>query len=584
MVTSEDQQEGRHIPVGPASRKHESVTRGKSTQGETIAKKDEISTSIVSEATAVLPDNDVSQNALQGGDMVSKSSGTVTTSGSNLESELSHKFEEQGDKDKKAELVIASESDLQPATGFLSHPDEASNILPTELQFNSSDGAKVVTSTSSVDKAFKPTGNRHTEDSSVQDNYDSTTSISPPSSKESSTGKLSSQGKAPLKISTEVKSVSSIKSPTVNVIPPTIENSQSQKSQFAGNQWTQYLKRAVANVEQTLDKVISETATSEVGGTSEGSSDMSETIVSKPPVSEVKMQASLPVKTAPKQTTGRLTMQERLAMALAGRTASASSTSPTGARTDSSVLESPISSNASLDSKRASVDMISSPENTANVQVQEKHTSVASKTQETNIDILKSLVASLPESEVKMKLEEQVFNLTATSLTIKDSELLDAQEKINSLESKLKFFARDEGQRAKIDKDSKSGLERKLAEKEEQVALLLEEGQALSRNELKHMNTIKVLRAKERDFDRILKDSQRRQETAERETLHAKELLKTSQDFEKRYNEGAKARARAENENEILKKEKQFNMVRHFFSFSQLASTNSAGKNVGSRK
>lgn len=561
MVNSEDLQEGRHIPVDSASQQPENATHGKSIQGETITNKDESSTTVLSEDTAVLPTNKIPQNALQEGDSDSKSSPTVSTTESNPESEPS--LEEQGDDEgKKSELVEASEPDLKAKqAGVLSHPDEASNSLPAELQPNSSHVAKEVMSTSSVEEASKPTGNHHTEDSPVQDNNGST------ASNENLAEKSSSPSKTPLKVSTEVTPVSSIKSPTLNSIPPTTDSSQSQKSQFAGSQWTQYLKRAVANVEQTLDKVISETATSEVGGHSEGTSDKSETIVSKPPVSEVKMQTSQPVKAAPKPSTGRLTMQERLAMALAGRAAAASSTSPTGARTSSPVPESPISPKVSLDSKRPSMD-IASPGNATPTQVQETPASVGTKTQESKMDILKSLVASLPESEVKTKLEEHVFNFSATASTNLDSDLLEAQEKINSLESKLKFFARDEGQRAKSDKDSKTGLERKLAEKEEQVALLLEEGQVLSRNELKHMNTIKVLRAKERDFDRILKDSQRRQEIAEREALHAKELLKSSQDFEKRYNEGTKARARAENENEILKKEKQFNMVRYSLAFA----------------
>lgn len=356
----------------------------------------------------------------------------------------------------------------------------------------------------------------------------------------------------------------------------------SKAAPSAGGQWSRYIKRAVANVEQTLEKVIQETATSELGSQSEGAPQNNEAISKEPAPSEIKIKAPKPVNATPRPGSGRLTMQERLAMALGGRN-SPSMNSPSGStRTVSPATESPGSSpRASLDFKRPPIEMNPPSTSTPTSGISEisKNAENAEKLEESkseatplsySLDSIKSLVTSLPNDEIKLKLEDQLYHFPSNpppQNASSSAELRDAQEIIDSLKSKLKFLAREEAQRAKKEKSSSSGIERKLAEKEEQVALLLEEGQILSRNELKHMNAIKALRAKERDSDRLLQEAQRRQEIAERDALQAKVFQASWQDAEKRLNEVTKARTRADNETETLKKEKQSNMVSFFVSF-----------------
>jgi hypothetical protein len=309
-------------------------------------------------------------------------------------------------------------------------------------------------------------------------------------------------------------------------------------------QWGSFLKRAVANVEQTLDKVIQETATSEFGT---GSTPSSPVITSVP--TDNKILSPQPIR--PSST--RLSMQERLAKAVGSR--NSPSKSPVSSPRSSIDQQRP----SSFELKSSVTPEISSPATPA---------SDISETKDNDLKDLENLIKALPDGDSKAKIEEQltIFSSSYTNkISIFASDSHSAQEKINSLESKLKFLAREEAEFSKKEKSSSTGLQRRLAEKEEQVALLLEEGQILSKNELKHMTTIKNLRARERESDRYIKDARGRQETAEREANKLRDQLRTLQDVDKKVNEAIKARTKAENENESLKKEKQLNLVGFFF-------------------
>lgn len=305
-------------------------------------------------------------------------------------------------------------------------------------------------------------------------------------------------------------------------------------------QWGSFLKRAVANVEQTLDKVIQETATSEFGTSSAPSSPV---ITSVP--TDNKILSPQPIRPS----SARLTMQERLAKAVGSR--NSPSKSPVSSPRSSIDQQRP----SSFELKRSVTPGISSPATPASDIFEAK---------DNDLKDLENLIKALPDGDAKSKIEEQLTifsSLYVDKISTFTSDSHSAQEKINSLESKLKFLAREEAEFSKREKSSSTGLQRKLAEKEEQVALLLEEGQILSKNELKHMTTIKTLRARERESDRHIKDAQRRQENAEREAKKLRDQLRGLQDVDKKLNEAIKARTKAENENESLKKEKQLSLV-----------------------
>ncbi|MCJ1405383.1 hypothetical protein MMC11_008611 [Xylographa trunciseda] len=81
-------------------------------------------------------------------------------------------------------------------------------------------------------------------------------------------------------------------------------------------------------------------------------------------------------------------------------------------------------------------------------------------------------------------------------------------EHIDSLQAKLQYLAKEATEFAKRTKsEAEAGsVEQKLAIKDEKIALLLDEGQKLAQNELKHISTIKKLRT------RVLEDAKGREQ------------------------------------------------------------------------
>lgn len=400
-----------------------------------------------------------------------------------------------------------------------------------------------------------------------------------------------------------------------NKQPPKQPQSQSQSSS-SGSQWSSLFKRAIATVESTIDNVIEESVTSDIGSASkstiltqtEPSKVQKEPTASTPPTSTITKNDAKP------SNSGRLTMQERLAMAMKKSATSVPSRSSTASPRLSIDNASPRSS---MDSPRSSTEIFSRPQavlsSKALGQVNESaDASTVSKpeplptsvndsqtlkpktstdslpTASTTISraaspfnaidneqgglilpdypILNTILAhietlgndaesSLEVTEIKKDFEKFVSQLKAR-LEVTEEELSTYIEKTSSLESKLVFLAREEAERAKAVKMSSSGMEKKLAAKEEQFALLIEEGQLMSKKELKHMNTIKSFRSKAQDQERIANDAQDRQFRAEKEVAKLKEKIKTFSEIEKRQSADIKSKSRLENELENLRKER----------------------------
>jgi hypothetical protein len=115
-----------------------------------------------------------------------------------------------------------------------------------------------------------------------------------------------------------------------------------------------------------------------------------------------------------------------------------------------------------------------------------------------------------------------------TSELQRQEEVHSYVERIDALEAKLQYLAREsaESARATIISAPTGSLEKKLADKEEQVALLMEEGQKLSKKELSHLTTIKKLRVTIQEQNKELSESKKKQEKAERDALAANDRLK----------------------------------------------------------
>lgn len=115
-------------------------------------------------------------------------------------------------------------------------------------------------------------------------------------------------------------------------------------------------------------------------------------------------------------------------------------------------------------------------------------------------------------------------------------ELHNYVEKIDALQSKLKYLAKEAADSAKnssVAADSGS-VEEKLSEKDLQIANLMEEGQKLSKIELDHRTTIKKLRQHVADNTKSLVDAKRRTEMVEKDLAKAEERAKRLELAERR--------------------------------------------------
>jgi chromosome segregation ATPase len=299
-----------------------------------------------------------------------------------------------------------------------------------------------------------------------------------------------------------------------------VSNQQPQTSQ-----WGSYFRRAVANVEQTLDKVLQESST------------------------EVNV-ARQPTKVTAGASGGRPSMHERLALAV-GRSSSGSPISPRES------FDNPQAVEASQEDDKESPVVLKPirPVDGENLELPSLDVSVklcreilkAIQQMDLPAEQGSGLLSSF--SALVENLEEQNTRLNADSIR--------QQQKLESLEQRLLYLSKNEAQRAKQAKSSSSGLARKLAEREEHIALLFEEGQIMSRQELKHMNTIKKLRAKERDFDKVVDGLTKRVEKAEMDASEAKEKLKHATESEKKLADRLKNINKLETELTTLKADKE---------------------------
>ena len=131
-------------------------------------------------------------------------------------------------------------------------------------------------------------------------------------------------------------------------------------------------------------------------------------------------------------------------------------------------------------------------------------------------------------------------------------------ERIDALQAKLQYLAKEGVDAAKKASGSapNGSLEKKLAHKEEQVALLMQEGQQLSKKELAHLTTIKKLRAKIQEDSKEIAEAQRKQEKAEKDAFNALEKVRRAEGSDKRLGEKQKQVFQLQKDIESLKSER----------------------------
>lgn len=115
-------------------------------------------------------------------------------------------------------------------------------------------------------------------------------------------------------------------------------------------------------------------------------------------------------------------------------------------------------------------------------------------------------------------------------------------ERIDALQAKLTYLAKETLAAAKeANSSAKSGSpEQKLAEKDERIALLMEEGEKLSKTEMRHLTTIKKLRAKASEEEKSGVEAKKKLAIVEQSEATLKQQLKRTEQLQKQHTERLK--------------------------------------------
>lgn len=159
-------------------------------------------------------------------------------------------------------------------------------------------------------------------------------------------------------------------------------------------------------------------------------------------------------------------------------------------------------------------------------------------------------------AEYETLLKQLQMDFEAAELS-RQEETHDYIERIDTLQSKLQYFAKETAEAARKTSEAAPGgsLEKKLADREEQVALLMEEGQKLSKKELTLHTTIKKLRSKIQEDGKEVIEAKIKQEKAEKDVAIITERWKKAQAAEKRLSERQKLVDQLQNDVQMLRSE-----------------------------
>ncbi|KAF1989409.1 hypothetical protein K402DRAFT_272110 [Aulographum hederae CBS 113979] len=167
-----------------------------------------------------------------------------------------------------------------------------------------------------------------------------------------------------------------------------------------------------------------------------------------------------------------------------------------------------------------------------------------------------------PAKKTAEELEQELDQLRKSheaDVLERQSELHANMERIDTLQAKLSYLAKNSANTAREAASEAEGgsADKKLAEKDEQIALLMEEGQKLSKTELKHLNTIKVLRSRFNEKEKTVTEAGKNIALLERNAFEATERAKRAEAGEKSANERLKILAKIEKDVDALSREKE---------------------------
>ncbi|KAG9187000.1 hypothetical protein G6011_10108 [Alternaria panax] len=174
------------------------------------------------------------------------------------------------------------------------------------------------------------------------------------------------------------------------------------------------------------------------------------------------------------------------------------------------------------------------------------------------------VTAQTPPPEAKDAEEVQVElsllqNTYEEALKDNREELNSHLERIDALQSKLTYMSEQlaaSAKAAKSDSDA-TAADKKLADKDAQIAALMEEGQKLSKTEMKHLTTIKKMRAKALEQDKDIATLKQRLTKAEKSITEQSERAWRAEAAEKSAQEKLKIVGRIEKDIETIRAERE---------------------------
>jgi chromosome segregation ATPase len=131
-------------------------------------------------------------------------------------------------------------------------------------------------------------------------------------------------------------------------------------------------------------------------------------------------------------------------------------------------------------------------------------------------------------------------------------------ERIDALQSKLKYLAKDAAESAKNAAASAipGSTQKQLLEKDEKIALLLEEGQKLSKSEMDHRTVIKKLRQQLTENTKSQTEMKKKTEKLERDLVNSEARAKRAEAAEKRANEALASQTKSSKDLEAVTNER----------------------------
>lgn len=172
-------------------------------------------------------------------------------------------------------------------------------------------------------------------------------------------------------------------------------------------------------------------------------------------------------------------------------------------------------------------------------------TNNAARQQNSQEPITKAVLSDLAKDmeEIKQRQQEEIQGYV---------------ERVDSLQAKLQYLSKTAADTAKKTAGSapSGSMERKLAEKDEKIALLMEEGGKLSSAEQKFRMTIRKLRQQMAEHEKQTEDLKKARDKAMGDAESLRKRLDSAEGSEKRQEETKRATAALQKEIDALKKER----------------------------